>query len=99
MSLSIIFLKKNVRLSSGVINLFSFSIDVFILELRISEIFSLISAEHKGTKYTLKKNIIEKKNKLIVKRGLNKISLFEFPVDPNTINSLSILNLFRAKIF
>jgi hypothetical protein len=35
---------------------------------------------------------------LIYKSGFNKISLFEFPVDPKIINSLSNLSLFIAKI-
>ena len=30
--------------------------------------------------------------------GFNKISIFEFPVELNIINSLSSLNLFKANI-
>jgi hypothetical protein len=39
-----------------------------------------------------------KKNIPINSNGLNKISIFEFPVELNIISSLSSLNLFKANI-
>ena len=43
-----------------------------------------------------KNKIIIKKKTLIIASGFSKISRFEFPVEPNIINSLSSLSLFSV---